>query len=469
MRCLALADAARRGGAQVVFVTRPLPPHLLSMLSERGYAAVTLHRSDDAADARQTSAALAHAEWHWLVVDHYALGEAWESIVRRTVPRILAIDDLADRVHDCDVLLDQNVWTDTATRYDGKVPAQCTQLIGPSYALLREEFACARQTATPRSGPVRRVLVSFGGMDAGNWTSRAIDALAPLQHRFDSVDVVIGAGHRHEAAITAACGTFGFTCHVQPTALAALMARADLAVGAGGVSTWERCCVGLPAMTVAVAPNQHAVVAESARQGLVYAIPESAQTPAALTQHIASVADNQPLRERLSRAGMDAVDGQGTARVLAALDLDAIRMRQATSADEAALLEWRNDETVRRSSRRADRIDADAHHAWLASLLADADRFLLIGERHGESAGVVRFDIAGSQAQVSIYRVPGVTGTGLGGRLLAAAEEWLRARRPDVTTLTADVLESNERSHRLFRSAGYQWRTARYEKQVRRA
>lgn len=469
MRCLALADAARCGGAQVVFVTRTLPPHLLSMLSDRGFAAVTLQRLDEAADAEQTSVALAGAEWHWLVVDHYALGERWETLVRRTVPRILAIDDLADRVHDCDVLLDQNVWADMATRYAGKVPARCTQLVGPRYALLREEFARARQTATPRSGPVRRVLVSFGGMDTGDWTSRAIEALAPLRHRFDSVDVVIGAGHRHEVAMTAACGTFGFTCHVQPAAFAALMARADLAVGAGGVSTWERCCVGLPTMTFAVAPNQQAVVEEAARRGLVYAIPESVQTPAALTQHIASVADDQTLRERLSRAGMDAVDGQGTARVLAALDPDAIGMRLATSADEAALLEWRNDETVRRSSRRADPIDADAHHAWLASVLADADRVLLIGERHGESAGVVRFDIAGSHAHVSIYRVPGVVGTGLGGRLLAAAEEWLRARRPDVTTLTADVLESNERSHRLFGSAGYQWRTSRYEKPLRRA
>ena len=469
MRCLALADAASRAGARIRFVTCPLPDHLRSMLHERRYPAATLDTSSGRSDREQTAAALDDEHWDWLVVDHYGLDARWETAMRGTADRILVIDDLAGRVHDCDVLLDQNLWSDEAQRYQGKVPTHCQQLIGPAYALLRDEFASARRTAAPRTGPARRVLVSFGGVDSSNWTGVAIEALSSLRARFEAIDVVIGGSHPHRMSIASACETFGFTCHVQSSGVAALMAHADLGVGAGGVSTWERCCVGLPALAIAVAPNQEPVVAESARRGLVYAAREGARTPAMLARHIETLADDQALRETLSRAGMDTVDGRGTARVLAVLDGEAVLIREATSADEAPLLEWRNDETVRRASRNSDRIAPGEHHAWLASVLADTNRLLLIGERGGAPAGVVRFDVTGTQAEVSIYRVRGVAGSGLGGRLLAAAEQWLRHRRPDVTRVTAEVIDWNERSHGLFRSAGYERRGSAYEKTLQRS
>jgi UDP-2,4-diacetamido-2,4,6-trideoxy-beta-L-altropyranose hydrolase len=117
-------------------------------------------------------------------------------------------------------------------------------------------------------------------------------------------------------------------------------------------------------------------------------------------------------------------------------------------------------------SRRPEPVSWAEHEAWLAAVAADHSRVLLIGEQQGQPVGVVRFDVGDGEAEVSIYRVPTSTERGLGTRLLRAAERWLAARRPEVTRLTAEVLAENERSHRLFRSAGYQERSRIYEKQV---
>ena len=113
-------------------------------------------------------------------MDHYALDARWESVLRQTAKKTLVIDDIADRQHDCDVLLDQNFYADMQTRYTGKVPEHCQLLLGPRYALLREEFRQLREQITPRTGPVKRVLVFFGGVDADNYTARAIKALANI-------------------------------------------------------------------------------------------------------------------------------------------------------------------------------------------------------------------------------------------------------------------------------------------------
>jgi len=182
MRCLTLADALRQRGAWIRFVSRGLPDHLQDMLTARdmGFAplndAVTAQAPDDLAhsnwlgtsqvqDAGDSAEALADREWDWLIVDHYALDARWESAMRDSAGKIMAIDDLADRKHDCDVLLDQNYYRDMQTRYGGKVPEHCRVLLGPRYALLREEFRELRAQVKPRTGEVKRILMFFGGVD----------------------------------------------------------------------------------------------------------------------------------------------------------------------------------------------------------------------------------------------------------------------------------------------------------------
>jgi UDP-2,4-diacetamido-2,4,6-trideoxy-beta-L-altropyranose hydrolase len=482
MRCLSLADGLRSRGARVSFVSRTLPAHLATIVETHGHDLRALDGTaagdmveepphsawlgtTQAADAAATARALAGLRYDWLVVDHYALDARWETPLRASAARIVAIDDLADRVHDCDVLLDQNLHADGARRYAGRVPPHCELLLGPRFALLRSEFRVARDGCAARAGDVRRVLVSFGGTDPSNETGSSIDALAATLPALAHVDVVIGAGHAHRALIEAACLRHGYACHVQSNRMAALMAAADLAIGAGGVSTWERCCVGLPAVSVAVAPNQVDVVEHAARRGLVYAI-DAPLSASRLGVHLRAVADNASLRRRMSQAGLDVVDGRGVDRVVDAMAFDEIQVREAVAADGRPMFEWRNHESVRMMSRRPEPVGWEEHEAWLLAVGADANRVLLIGEQAGRPIGVVRFDVHDGDAEVSIYRVPASADRGLGARLLRAAERWLAARRPDVMRLTAEVLDDNERSHRLFQSAGYQPRSSTYEKRV---
>lgn len=467
MRCIALADALRRPGTVVRFVSRRPPEYMRELLDCRDYELAPIDGADGA-DAEETARALADLTWDWLVVDHYRLGAAWETMLRHHARRVLAIDDLADRAHDCDVLLDQNLQPDMARRYAGKVPPGCELLLGPRYALLRDEFRRARQEVAARTGPVSRVLVSFGGADPDNYTAVAIEALAGCGFHL-AVDVVIGAGHPCRREIEAACGQHGFTCHVQTTRMAELLAAADLTIGAAGSTTWERCCLGVPSIVIATAPNQEAGAAEAARQGAHYLVGPGGVTADRLATHLRAVLDSGVLREMFSRNGMRLVDGRGAERVARVLERDAIRLRAATLDDAAAVFEWRNHERVRSGARNAAPIPWAEHDAWFRQALTDSHRLLLIGERDGIPIGVVRFDVRGCEAEVSLYRVPDSTEPGLASSLLLAAEAWFRARHPEVHRLTGCVLGHNERSHRLVQSAGWVLDAAYYSKRLREA
>lgn len=273
MRCLTLANTLKQHGAQVRFVSRHIPEHLRNMLNTQGHGFAPLSGIQDKEvigelshahwlgvsqdqDAIDTSHALSDQTWDWLIVDHYALNTLWETVLRNVAKRILVIDDIADRQHDCDVLLDQNLYIDMHTRYVGKIPVHCRLLLGPRYALLREEFRRMREQVNPRTGPVKRILVSFGGVDRDNHTSRAIQALANISNSDFHVDVVIGIQHPQREQVESECAKHGFACHMQTKRMAELMATADLAIGAGGSASWERCCLGLPALVVSLADNQ---------------------------------------------------------------------------------------------------------------------------------------------------------------------------------------------------------------------
>ena len=333
MRCLTLADELKKQGAQIRFISRNLPTHLSDMLTENGmeYLPLSLDDAKEAADelahagwlgtsqardAQATLQALADQTWDWIVVDHYALDKRWESAVRGSCKKLMVIDDLADRQHDCDVLLDQNYYSDMQTRYIGKVPAHCQLLLGPRYALLREEFRRLREQVKPRTGEVKRILVFFGGVDADNYTSLAIQALAELKIT-QKVDVVIGAQQPNREQIQQACIAHGYSCHVQTPRMAELMAEADLAIGAGGSASWERCCLGLPALLVAFADNQINIAKElDLIGGCIYTRELKSTIIQMLPKMLDASVKNQHQLMALSRKAYSLVDGFGVVRVM---------------------------------------------------------------------------------------------------------------------------------------------------------
>lgn len=317
MRCLALADTLRERGAATLFVTRAAEQPWRALLRQHGHAVAALP-DDPARDAAKTRAALAGAlapdRPDWLVVDHYGLDSEWEIALRASCGRIFAIDDIG-RKHDCDLLLDQNV-LDNPEFYRDQVPAHCRRLLGPNYALLRREFREERARLRHRDGSVRRVLISFGGSDPTGETEKAIEGFLAADLEGITADVVLGTANSKAAEIQRRFGTHLRVRLIPHTEhMAALMAEADLGIGASGSSSWERCCLGLPSISVAVAENQLKLGLELHRKDTVDFLGMASDNSATEWQSAISKHLMDAWLRPTSIKAFSLVDGLGSSRV----------------------------------------------------------------------------------------------------------------------------------------------------------
>ncbi len=332
MRCLTLADEFKKHGAEISVVARSLPSFFTQMLEDRGVDLLELPivnaedtdelphahwlKTSQHQDAIQTIEMLSERKLDWLVVDHYAIDQRWETQLRELARKIMVIDDLADRQHDCDVLLDQNFYQKMDARYVGKVPQNCQLLLGPTYALLRDEFREARKCVKPRLGEIKNVLIYFGGVDIENLTSMALKALIVLNLDIQ-VDVVIGMSHPNIQEIEVLCKRHNFSCYIQTRNIAALMAKADLAIGAGGSSNWERCCLGLPSIVIATAINQIVLSQElSALNACIYLGWFEDVDSKTLQNAIVGLISSGNLLRNISSKAATLVDGNGVINVV---------------------------------------------------------------------------------------------------------------------------------------------------------
>ncbi|MEQ1530937.1 MAG: UDP-2,4-diacetamido-2,4,6-trideoxy-beta-L-altropyranose hydrolase, partial [Methylococcales bacterium] len=321
------------------------------------------------------------------------------------------------------------------------VPAHCLLLLGPRYALLRDEFRKLREQVKPRSGAVKRVLVFFGGVDADNYTGQAVEALSEINFTDLHVDVVIGAQHPCLEQINAACVHYGFICHVQTSKMAELMAAADLAIGAGGSASWERCCLGLPALSICVAVNQQKQIADAAQKALLYAPEFGKDLVATIKKHTTALLENPCLRGLISGNALQLVDGRGVLRIIGIMGCSGIEIRTANEKDSSKLFEWRNHPSIRSVSRNTDPIKWENHEQWFSTVMASQDRVLLIAQIDDLPIGVARFDKQGDCAEISIYLVPDANHFGQGRNLLLSAEQWLKTNRPDIEPVYLVVMK----------------------------
>lgn len=343
-RCLTLARELIARGANILFLCRNAPPTVVdgicatpgvefipleekpsSTLPDPGMPLAHNHwlKVSQAQDVSDTSVAIGrHSKPDWLVVDHYALDARWEKSVRHLSGKIMVIDDLDDRQHEADLLLDQNLFLNMEQRYSENVPAHCRLLLGPLYALLRQEFTEARNNLRSRNGKIERLLVTFGSYDPMNL---ALDALQGIEdaglHDLKKVDVVVGSGTPHLALITDYCKRrSGHQIHVQTSNMAALMAEADLAIGASGATTWERCCLGLPSIVFAVADNQAPIAESCDKAGAIVYL---GRTPTAARSLISSslrqLSEYPEKLGEMSKISITLTDGFGAQRVCNAM------------------------------------------------------------------------------------------------------------------------------------------------------
>jgi UDP-2,4-diacetamido-2,4,6-trideoxy-beta-L-altropyranose hydrolase len=343
MRCLTLAQSLAESGFDCQFVCRQHPGNLIEHIRGQGFTVHVLPAAKEQVDSApyKPSGLPAHAGWlgggrdidaaatrevvaeldvEWLVVDHYALDRVWESQLRPHARAIMVIDDLADRPHDCDFLLDQNFGR-AVDDYAGLVPEICTVLTGPGYALLRPRFAELRQYSLQRRQTPRlqRLLVSMGGVDQANATGMALDALrqCPLPETC-TITVVMGPHAPWLQQVQAQANAMAQPCEVRVNVrdMAQLMADSDLAVGAAGSTSWERCALGLPTVMVVVADNQRQTAEHLHCYGAATAV-----TLAELDGSIrvaVGLMTSDAMSSQTSRAA-SLVDGHGVSRVITAL------------------------------------------------------------------------------------------------------------------------------------------------------
>jgi len=345
MRCLTLADALRKRGADCHFICRTQPGDLGELIRRRGYPVHSLPPKDPTTDDRGIAYGTAtdppHAAWlhtdqhsdaletlaildelkpDWLVVDHYAIDTRWERKIRTRVRRLMVIDDLADRHHDCDLLLDHNLGRN-ADNYAGLVPPSCNVLTGEKYALLRPAFAELRKASLTRRKPqsIRSLLISMGGIDKDNDTSAVLTALrgclVPSNCR---IIVAFGAGCPWLPQVEQLAATLPWETKilVDTHEMARIMSESDFAIGGGGVTGLERICLGLPSIMLETADNQKNALASFRKYELAVTAPGF--------QHLA-VDEKVRTIERLFRSALDdrgvprvidsACDGLGSERV----------------------------------------------------------------------------------------------------------------------------------------------------------
>lgn len=338
MRCLTLADALKKNGVRIRFVSRCLPVYLRDMVAAKGMEFTALKSevpvtqvgdlahshwlgTSQVQDGQDTVEVLADQTWDWLVVDHYALDVRWEQLLRKTAKKIMVIDDLADRRHDSDLLLDQNLVTDFESRYDKLSPDTCKRLLGSRYALLREEFSAHRYLALARRDKmekVERLLVSLGGTDPDNVTVTVLEGIE--QAGFDGhIDVVVGSDAPYLDAVKtqAARMTSAVKLHVATQNMAELMTRADLAVGAGGITSWERCAMGLPSIIIITAKNQKPIVAELVRIGVARCLGTTIEVDShRLATELCYLVKQVEVLRAMSRLASFVCEGNGVGRVV---------------------------------------------------------------------------------------------------------------------------------------------------------
>lgn len=334
MRCLTLAEACRQQGAVVTFVCRPRRGDLNELIRQRGFGLLTLSAAAENTasgepnwlgaegydDAQETLSALrSHLPpQDWLIVDNYAIDAGWERTLRPAAPRILVIDDLANRPHDCDILLDQNLIRSMETRYDGKT-TDATLLLGPGYALLREDYEELRKRARLRTS-VESIMIYFGGSDLGDLTGASLRAILSMAPWWPRVDVVLAPSSPNFNAVESLCsGRDKVVLHTRLLSLASLMLDADLAIGAVGATSWERLCLGLPTLGVTVASNQVPVAERLAEAGLMFWLGDAGSvTETTIRGALQGVRTSADLAS-ISRHSMDVCDGAGTRRVVSSM------------------------------------------------------------------------------------------------------------------------------------------------------
>ena len=463
LRCLSIAFELHREGWSVALVTIRETDDALDGLIPDWVEKVFL-KPEETCDPHAMRDAVPSG-CRLLIVDHYDLDESYESSLRGWAEQILVVDDLANRPHNCDFLVDHTYGRDRDD-YKKSVPPHCTLMCGSDYMLLRSEFARRRLRGvrSPDDAfPPRRVLVFMGMGDADCLSVRALSALIEsklgLQTR-----VLLGALSPAVApAIELAEKHSNIEVLVNAPDMAAHLEWADFAIGTAGTSAWERCCLAIP--TIALKITDHTndnqrVVADALREnGGALDLGEGKNVSVSeFSSILRQFASDKNQYKDLSISAAKMCDGLGTSRVAMHLlpvkchDNEILTLRRFTQADSKLLFSWQSTPGVRKYFRNQDPPTPSQHAEWTRSRINSISVVTEVICKGDQPVGLVRLDPLqeNEEFEVSILVAPQFQKMGVGEgalRLLQRLVPYLR--------LKAKVEPKNLPSIAIFKRAGY--------------
>jgi UDP-2,4-diacetamido-2,4,6-trideoxy-beta-L-altropyranose hydrolase len=333
MRCLTLANELRKqNNATVFFVTRKAEGNAEEKIKDAGFEYVELDTGVDApisylnhgnwlrapqlSDAEEFKSALNRRGVFYVdlvIVDHYGIDYLWHKQIKNFTKKIFVIDDLGDRLHDCDYLLDQT-YSCKADKYKNLVSSECNQYLGTLYALLRPEF----EGLQPVKVDENSLLVMFGGTDPDNLTLKVLNVIENMSY-LDKINVVLSGSAKNLVEVSTYCQSRDLiSLHISPNNIAKLMAESKLAIGAAGTTSWERCVAGLPTVAVIQAFNQREIASSLQKAGVISYIEANNiddQLKDKVSEWLIALSKDNDYMEKC----LDVCDGYGTNRVVSGI------------------------------------------------------------------------------------------------------------------------------------------------------
>jgi len=476
MRCLTLANKLKENH-EVHFISRPhlghnleivksanIKTHILPLpgkdISDEENESLWLGTTVDC-DAKQTNSMLQLIkDVDYLVVDHYGIDKGWHQQVRPFCKHIIVIDDLANRDFDCDILLDQT-YGRKVKEYKFRVPNHCAVFTGSKFTLLRDEFKQLRDNAISARAKYRRttnILVSLGGSDPNNIGPLIIDWLIKLKSKIAKLSVTVVANN--------ICATqyknipndnnsdwlklIGYSKD-----MSTLMLDADIAIGAAGATAWERCCLGLPTLTIVTANNQITVNEQLANEKAIIPLGHYKDLCyEKFTNQLENLIKDDNLYKTLVSNCFHCIDGEGANRFLQVLlhsGSTTVTLTKANIDDCKAIFDWQKKANVRKYMRNSKPVDWQEHVSWFNNTLKSKFVFLYLIKFYGLDAGTLRLDKQSDNSwEISIVTAPHLQGNKIAYQAIKVIPEAYRHHK-----IIAEVHPENIASHKLFAKAGF--------------
>lgn len=483
MRCLTLAQVLKENGIDAVFICRKHKGNLIDKIRLSGFNVHELEVFEEF----EVDNKLAHSHWlgvtqqqdaydcieilkaekpNWIIADHYALDEQWQKRLKPYYKKMMVIDDLADRKHQCDILLDQTFGRQQED-YSALTPKNCQLLLGSQYALLRPEFSKWREFSLERrtKSEFKQLLINMGGVDVDNVTESVLDELELYNFPKDAkIIIVMGGSAPHLESVKSKAITLPWKTEVKVDVgnIAEIMANSDIAIGAAGATTWERCCLGLPTIQIVIAKNQLFSAETLSRHNIVKLVKE--------IKEITKLLNSAP--EWMKGVGNSALricDGLGSYKVFNKMtdykinlekfgEVELCNYINLSEYDKLQVLKMRNHLQVKKWMHNQESISEESHFEFIENLESDMDKCYFLIKQKANVIGSINFSKInlGNSVELGIYTNPFLQLKGAGSLLESAASHYAFIEL-DVRKIKLEVYSDNDRAIRFYNKCGFEF------------